>query len=113
MICLVYEPISSSLLELIIQLVVSIKGECPVLGYPSNLDAEQLDLDLKGLKCPITILQTKKVLREMNVGELVKVQATDPATVRDFKLLCKTGGHKLLSSSDLDGVFTYVIRKGE
>ena len=84
-----------------------------MLGYPSKLDAEQLDLDLKGLKCPITILQTKKVLREMNVGELVKVQATDPATVRDFKLLCKTGCHKLLSSSDLDGVFNFVIKKGE
>ena len=113
MICLVYEPISSSLLELIIELVVSIKGECPLLGYPSKLDTEQLDLDLTGLKCPITILRTKKVLKEMNAGDLLKVQATDPATVRDFKLLCKTAGHKLLSSSDLDGVFTYVIKKGE
>ena len=71
------------------------------------------EIDLKGMNCPIPVLRTKKALREMDVGETLRIYATDPSTVNDMNMLCKTAGHELVDSKEVDGVFTYVIKRGQ
>jgi hypothetical protein len=44
------------------------------------------ELDVKGLNCPLPILRTKKALSEMSTGEVLHVLATDPGSVKDFRL---------------------------
>jgi TusA-related sulfurtransferase len=53
-----------------------------VLDLTMHFDRE---LDVKGLKCPLPILRTKKALSEMSPGEVLHVLATDPGSVKDFR----------------------------
>jgi tRNA 2-thiouridine synthesizing protein A len=72
----------------------------------------QRDLNLCGLSCPLPILRTKQALRDMQVGERVRVQATDPHSVIDFQGFCDTTAHTLIAQSEADGVYTFCIEKG-
>jgi tRNA 2-thiouridine synthesizing protein A len=69
------------------------------------------DLDARGLNCPLPILRTKKTLNEMASGEVLRVIATDPGSVKDFAAFAKQTGNELLSSSEAGGEFTFFIRK--
>lgn len=69
------------------------------------------DLDARGLNCPLPILRTKKTLNEMASGEVLRVIATDPGSVKDFAAFAKQTGNELLSSTEGGGEFTFFIRK--
>ncbi|HKF94667.1 MAG TPA: sulfurtransferase TusA family protein, partial [Gammaproteobacteria bacterium] len=43
------------------------------------------DLDTSGLNCPLPILRAKKALVGMHSGQVLRVIATDPGSVRDFE----------------------------
>lgn len=68
-----------------------------------------ITLDLKGLKCPMPMLKTKKALANLESGTIVTVLATDVGAPDDFTAFCKHTGHQLLDCSEADGVFTIVI----
>ena len=70
-----------------------------------------VELDTKGMNCPMPILKAKKAMKDMAGGETLTVYATDAGSVADFGAFCRTGGHELVESSEADGVFTYVIKK--
>ncbi|HEY1230655.1 MAG TPA: sulfurtransferase TusA family protein, partial [Ramlibacter sp.] len=42
------------------------------------------EIDTRGLNCPLPILKAKKSLNDMQSGQLLRVIATDPGSVRDF-----------------------------
>ena len=69
-------------------------------------------LDTKGLACPLPVLKTRRTLRNMPSGEILTVEATDPASVIDFTHFCNTTGHEMGEHMEVDGVFTYIIRRG-
>ncbi|MCS6786131.1 MAG: sulfurtransferase TusA family protein [Thiobacillaceae bacterium] len=69
------------------------------------------ELDARGLNCPLPILRTKKTLNEMASGEILRVVATDPGSVKDFAAFAKQTGNELLSSSESGGEFTFYIKK--
>ena len=52
------------------------------------------DLDVKGLNCPLPILRTKKALSEMEPGQVLRVQATDPGSLKDFAAFAKQTGRR-------------------
>lgn len=68
-------------------------------------------LDVQGLSCPLPVLRANKALRGLPPGALLTVLATDPASQRDFAAFCAETGHGLVSSSEADGVYRYVLRK--
>lgn len=74
----------------------------------TNIDT---DLDLKGLMCPMPLLKAKKALNELQPLQILRVQATDPGSVRDFSVFASQSGHILLSSTEEDGTFVYLIQK--
>ncbi len=67
-------------------------------------------LDTSGLHCPLPVLKAKKKIKEMGAGDQLTVIATDPASYIDFDHFCHISGNTLLSHSELDGIFTYVIK---
>ncbi|HEV7856085.1 MAG TPA: sulfurtransferase TusA family protein [Herminiimonas sp.] len=69
------------------------------------------DLDARGLNCPLPILKTKKALAEMASGEVLRVLATDPGSVRDFQAFAKQTGNELLSQSQDETVFTFFMKR--
>lgn len=70
-----------------------------------------LDLDVRGLKCPLPILRTKKALATLKKGQVLRVVATDPGTVKDFEAFARQTGHELLGTpAENNGEYTFVIR---
>ena len=59
------------------------------------------ELDARGLTCPLPILKAKKALSDMHSGEVLKVLATDPGSVRDFQAFARQTGHTLVQQDTL------------
>lgn len=72
----------------------------------------QYTLDTKGLMCPEPVMMLHSQVAEMQAGEVVKVEATDPATKRDIPQFCQFLGHELVLQEEVEGVFNYYIKKG-
>ncbi len=69
------------------------------------------ELDTSGLNCPLPILKAKKALASLQSGQLLRVIATDPGSVRDFEAFSKQVKHELLESREQDGRFYFVMKK--
>ena len=69
------------------------------------------DLDLRGLKCPLPVLRTRKALRRIETGSVLRVRCTDPLAVIDIPHLVRQDGHRLIGESVADGTATFVILK--
>ncbi|WP_333839162.1 sulfurtransferase TusA family protein [Pelomicrobium sp.] len=73
-----------------------------------NFDKE---LDARGLNCPLPILRTKKSLADMKSGQILKILATDPGSVKDFQAFSKQTGNELLNSTEVNGEFHFWLKK--
>ena len=69
------------------------------------------ELDARGLNCPLPILRTKKSLSDMSTGQVLKIMATDPGSTKDFQAFAKQTCNALLSSAEVDKVFTFFMQK--
>ena len=72
---------------------------------------DSLEYDATGLLCPLPVLRANRKLRELAVGGLLTVRASDPAAEQDFPAFCKQTGHELVSSRREGGVLVFTIRK--
>ena len=71
----------------------------------------QRELDTRGLNCPLPILKAKKALAEMGSGEVLKVVATDPGSMRDFKAFARQTGNELLEQSKVADEFVHYLKR--
>ena len=69
------------------------------------------ELDARGLNCPLPILRTKKALTDMQSGQVLKVLATDPGSVKDFESFSRQTGHQLVSHAEQNREFTFFMKK--
>ena len=69
------------------------------------------EVDAKNLNCPLPILRCKKGLNELLPNQVLKIMATDAGSVKDFEAFCKQTGHELLALDQVEGVFTFYIKK--
>lgn len=71
----------------------------------------EIVLDVKGLQCPMPLLKAKRALNGMKPDELLRVYATDPGSMKDFRVFCEQSGNSLLKAEECDGSFTYLLKK--
>ena len=71
----------------------------------------QKEIDTRGLNCPLPILKAKKALSEIQPGELLKVLATDPGSVRDFQAFARQTGNELVEQSQAGDEFVHYLRR--
>ena len=71
----------------------------------------QKDVDARGLNCPLPILRAKKALAEMTSGDVLRVTATDPSSVRDFQAFAKQTGNTQLEHATNDKEFVFFMRR--
>lgn len=69
------------------------------------------ELDARGLNCPLPILKAKKALSELVSGQVLRVIATDPGSVRDFQAFAKQTGNELLSHSQSGQEFVFLMKR--
>ena len=69
------------------------------------------DLDTRGLNCPLPILRAKKALTDMQSGQVLRILATDPGSVKDFQAFSKQTGNELLSQAEVNREFTFFMKR--
>jgi tRNA 2-thiouridine synthesizing protein A len=69
------------------------------------------DLDARGLNCPLPILRAKKALTDMLPGQILRITATDPGSVKDFQAFCRQTGNELLSQTEADREFIVLMKR--
>lgn len=76
-----------------------------------NIKADEV-LDAKGLSCPMPLLRTKKAINNIQSGQILEIQGTDPGSKNDLPGWCERSGHKFLGAKEGDGFFHFYIQKG-
>ncbi|MDH7492682.1 MAG: sulfurtransferase TusA family protein [Candidatus Saccharicenans sp.] len=70
-------------------------------------------LDNSGLACPMPIIKTKKAIDGMQVGQILKMIATDPGSVSDVQAWVGKTGHELLKHEQEGDKYIFYIRKAK
>ncbi|MBK9082523.1 MAG: sulfurtransferase TusA family protein [Rhizobiales bacterium] len=74
-------------------------------------EATAQTLDLKGLKCPLPALKTRKALLGLAPGALLRVECTDPLARLDIPNLARETGDALESAEVEGAVLVFVLRR--
>jgi TusA-related sulfurtransferase len=73
-----------------------------------NFDKE---IDTRGLNCPLPILRAKKALTDMESGQVLKVVATDPGSLRDFQAFARQTGNELVDQQQQGQEIVHLLRR--
>ncbi len=69
------------------------------------------ELDARGLRCPLPLLKAKQSLRDLEIGQILRVLATDAGSVRDFQAYAHLSGQQLEAAAEEGGIYCYLLRK--
>lgn len=69
------------------------------------------ELDCVGLYCPMPIAMTKEEIEKIEIGQVLKVEADDPAAEEDIKRWAKRTGHEILRFKKEDMILTFFIKR--
>jgi tRNA 2-thiouridine synthesizing protein A len=73
--------------------------------------ADKITIDLRGLKCPLPTLRTRKALSRLQAGATLVVECTDPLAEIDIPNLVRETGDELEDTARRDDVLVFRIRK--
>jgi TusA-related sulfurtransferase len=80
-------------------------------GAVDKVDKVDAEVDARGLNCPLPILKAKKALAGMSSGQLLRVIATDPGSLRDFQAFARQTGNELVEQVQQGDVIAHVMRR--
>ena len=78
------------------------------MSEPIAFDRE---VDARGLNCPLPILKAKKALADLTSGQVLKVVATDPGSLRDFEAFARQTGNAMVGQGETDRVWTFFLKR--
>jgi tRNA 2-thiouridine synthesizing protein A len=73
--------------------------------------AADAELDCIGLYCPMPIARTKEEIDKLEAGQVLKVEADDPAAEEDLKSWARRTGNEILKIGKEGAIVTFFIRK--
>jgi TusA-related sulfurtransferase len=80
-------------------------------SMPPKVNHFDRELDARGLNCPLPILRAKKALAEMAAGQVLRVVATDPGSMRDFQAFSRQTANELLSQETAGSEFVHYLKR--
>jgi len=69
-----------------------------------------LELDCKGMFCPMPIVQLKKATKNMQPGQVLRLVATDPGSKRDIPAWAEKTENEIMDSNEEGREFTFIIK---
>ena len=70
-----------------------------------------VELDARGLICPLPLLRAKNALSQMASGQVLRITATDKGSPIDLAVFCDKTGNEMLSSVEQDDEFVFMVRR--
>ena len=70
-----------------------------------------IELDCVGYYCPMPLAMTKEEIDKIEIGQILKVEADDPAAEEDIKRWAKRTGHEILSFEKEDTIMIFYIKR--
>ena len=68
-------------------------------------------LDCSGMLCPVPVIKTSKAIKEIQVGQVLQMIATDPGAPADMEALARQTGNELLDSHKEGDKFVFYFRR--
>ena len=68
-------------------------------------------MDLKGLPCPMPVVKVSKGIKEVQVGQIIEAQTTDPGALTDFPAWARSSGNEILKTDQDDGEIKFYIKR--
>ncbi len=75
--------------------------------------AQRKKIDARGAFCPGPLMELIAALKLIEVGDEVEVWSSDSGTARDVPDWVAKVGHEMVSSDELDGYWSLVVRKAK
>jgi len=75
-------------------------------------EAAIAELDTSGLSCPLPVLKARRKLRDLPAGAKLRVTATDPDSLQDFRVFCEEAGHRLIEQRQEGDLIVHLLQKG-
>lgn len=69
-----------------------------------------VEVDAKGMYCPMPIVKLKKATKTMNPGQVLRLIATDPGSKRDVPAWASKTGAEILETMEENGEYTFLIK---
>lgn len=73
-----------------------------------NID---LELDLKGLLCPLPMVKVSQNIGNVPVGGVIRAVATDPGAMADIPAWAASTGNNVISAEKVDGEFVFLVER--
>ncbi len=70
-----------------------------------------LEINARGLACPMPIFKAKKGLQAVELGQVVEIICTDPGSMADFKAFANSTGHELLLAEQNGSDYRFLLRR--
>jgi tRNA 2-thiouridine synthesizing protein A len=80
------------------------------LEPPTDADTPT-EVDARGLACPMPVIELAKAVRTVDVGQVVRLYATDPAAKVDVPVWCRMQRQSLRSQDETDGVWRFEVER--
>jgi tRNA 2-thiouridine synthesizing protein A len=83
------------------------------MGMSMEAQEAAIQVDARGLACPLPVIRAKKGIQSVQLGEVVEVLATDPGSIADFKAFANATGHELLRAEQDGQVYRFMLRRNK
>ena len=70
-----------------------------------KVENSEIEIDARGLECPIPVLKARKLSQNLSNGDTVKVICTDPLAEMDFKHYCEQANFIYLGCTKIDDIY--------
>jgi TusA-related sulfurtransferase len=68
-------------------------------------------MDLKGLPCPMPVVKVSKGIKELQIGEILEAETTDPGSLADFPAWARTSGNEILKTEQDGNLIRFFIKR--
>jgi tRNA 2-thiouridine synthesizing protein A len=68
-------------------------------------------MDLKGLACPMPVVKVSKGIKEVEVGQVIEAETTDPGSLADFPAWARTSGNEIVKTDQSGDVIKFYIKR--
>ena len=69
------------------------------------------ELDCTGMLCPMPVVKAAKAIKEVEVGQILKMIATDPGAPPDMQAWCRQTGHEMVDQEQDGGKFIFYLKR--